>query len=150
MPTDAAAGHRGRDRAALHIISDLNDLGTALASHTSEGLMGVDPIWPTWIGYTFWFQSNSWQSDQHHWRDPIIDRLWLRAQRLPAKLAAPLWRQLADRTITQADFLPVADHPEYFYADKRVAGFSEGALPLSPRQRPADRLVSDRQVEGDG
>jgi peptide/nickel transport system substrate-binding protein len=75
--------------------------------------------------------------DQWGWHDPVTDRLWLKAQRLPARQAAPLWHELVLRSVTQAYFVPIVRSPRYCFYLKRVGGVTGtigGADPNSPTQ----------------
>jgi len=78
---------------------------------------------PSWWWYQQYMKPNGLLSDQHGWHDPVTDRLWLKAQRLPERKANPLWRQMITRSVTQAYFMPVvAGGGPLVYNAKRVSG----------------------------
>jgi hypothetical protein len=66
--------------------------------------------------------------DQHGWYDKVSENLFLKAQRLPEKQARVYWRQMMDRSVRQAFFMPIARIGGYHYADKRVAGVVPNGL----------------------
>jgi peptide/nickel transport system substrate-binding protein len=74
--------------------------------------------------YNFALVPGQTRGDQHGWRDPVIDRLYLKAQRLDAAKAKKLWQQLLTRAVTQAYFLPISSEGLLVYASKRVGGIS--------------------------
>ena len=88
----------------------------------------------TWQFYVALLKKGEFLADQHGWQDPVIDRLWLRAQRAPERTAEQLWQQLDQRVITQAYFLPVLRQPRYTFVSKRVGGVRAGtsAYDVSP------------------
>lgn len=64
--------------------------------------------------------------DQHGWRDPAMDKLWLKALRAGSKGQAQLWRQMQERCITQAYHLPILGNSLVAYANKSIGGIKIG------------------------
>lgn len=117
-------------------------LKTTTASTASEyiqlGLSGTFPLLnlpngghSMWLQYQAFYKPNS-LLNQGPWDDPVLDKAWLKAQRLPSKNALPYWRQMSARTVTQAVLLPVVNAERLYYMSKRVGG---GAF-TSKRPRP--------------
>jgi peptide/nickel transport system substrate-binding protein len=66
-------------------------------------------------------------SDQHGWSDPVLTKLWLKGQRLPAKQAELVWQQFNERLVTQAYTVPLCRTNNFAYASTRVGGFAAGS-----------------------
>jgi hypothetical protein len=78
------------------------------------------------------------RGDQHGLSDPVINRLWLEGQRANAKSAASLWRQMSNRTITQAYVLQVVGVPYFTFYSKKIGGIAKDQY----RQNPKDWFLT--------
>jgi peptide/nickel transport system substrate-binding protein len=79
---------------------------------------------PTWLWYNIAMIPGYVLGDQHGFRDPVVDKLWLKGQRLPLKKARQVWREFMHRVITQGYFVSLMGRPDYIFVSKRVAGVS--------------------------
>jgi peptide/nickel transport system substrate-binding protein len=104
-----------------------------LGSNTSDSMYNV---------YTFELKPKSLLNNLggHGWDDPVLDHLWVKG----ARAADPkvYWRQMADRVITQAYFLPVASSDTFTYVNSKkvkgvVAGPYGGGVSYSTEWVPA-------------
>lgn len=85
---------------------------------------------PMWLFYGLFLGPKA-LLNQHGWDDPVIDNLWLTGQR--AKNPPDFWKQMSDRTVTQADFLPLYTYENIYYASKHVGGVRvTAAEPVAP------------------
>jgi hypothetical protein len=92
--------------------------------------MGV-PVnrFPAWTAYTMGFIPGA-GTNQHGFHDPVLDALWIKGSRLPAKKAQTVWQQFTTRLVTQAEFItPILDQRRFFFVSKRV-GNAQGATGL--------------------
>lgn len=72
--------------------------------------------WPMSFWYRIVMQPGAQLADKTGWWDPTIVKLADKAQRAPINTANSLWRQISDRAVKDADFLPVSsDFRLYFY-----------------------------------
>jgi peptide/nickel transport system substrate-binding protein len=67
--------------------------------------------------------------DQHGWRDTGMDKLFYKAIRATPTAAASLFSQMEIRAITQAEFVPVGQTPNFTFASKTgVSDYDRVAL----------------------
>jgi peptide/nickel transport system substrate-binding protein len=109
-----------------------NDFGPDLGSGTYPAWVTSIAELPAWVYYSFLLAPHAELGDQHGFHDPVIDKLWLRGQRAAPAAAAKIWRQLLDRTETQAYFLQVSGAPVYTFVSKRVGGVNAATYRQSP------------------
>jgi len=85
---------------------------------------------PMWLFYGLFLGPKA-LLNEHGWDDPVIDKLWLKGQR--AKNPSVYWKRISDRTVTQADFLPLYTYENIYYVSKHVGGVRvTGAEPVAP------------------
>jgi hypothetical protein len=106
--------------------------GTAYGSKESSAVVIPAGLQSMWEWYKLYLQPGGGLDDQHGWRDPVSDRLWLKGQRLTPKQGRPLWRQLSARAVTQAFFVPLGTVGGYHYVSKRVGGIRTGVNAWDP------------------
>jgi peptide/nickel transport system substrate-binding protein len=106
---------------------------------TYGGIADVTSVFTTWQWYSVALIPSDSDGDQHGFHDPVIDKLWLRAQRLSEKQAAPLWRQIMDRSVTQAYFIPIGQIPYVDFYLPRVGGVTPATLSRPTDWYPAGR-----------
>ncbi|MGH9298321.1 MAG: ABC transporter substrate-binding protein [Acidimicrobiales bacterium] len=93
-------------------------------------LLGV-PVnrFPAWTAYTMGLTPTA-GTNQHGFRDPVLDKLWVEGSRAQGKKADAIWLQFTRRLVTQAEFIiPILDQRRLFFASKRVGGV-QGATGL--------------------
>jgi peptide/nickel transport system substrate-binding protein len=71
--------------------------------------------------YPGYFAPNGW-GNQHGWNDPVLDRYANEAAILPPTEAVPYWQKMWNRTVTQADEMPVVEVNGFYYTNNKVAG----------------------------
>jgi peptide/nickel transport system substrate-binding protein len=122
---------------AVNVTCDLHILGgdqysQAFGTNTYDAVSTVGSNTSVWL---FTRRQNGTGSistgligDQHGWHDPLIDRLWAKAQKLNPTLppARALWRQVMDRLITQADEVGLSAPGSVNFVTKRVKGVRFG------------------------
>lgn len=94
---------------------------SAIGSGTEPGfelLYGGDPMS---IQYGFYFAPKA-PFNQHGWDDPLLDNMWRTAQALPPAKGSRYWLAMSDRTVTQADMLPIFTVNSFMYVSKSVTG----------------------------
>jgi peptide/nickel transport system substrate-binding protein len=114
-----------KDFAAVGVTMQLdpatsNPSGTQSASST--GFVEENPNFTTWQSYGIYLKKDAPLGFHRGFHDPVLDRLFLRAQRLSKTAAAPLWRQFNDRLVTQAYSVPICTWANYAFASKKVGG----------------------------
>ncbi len=75
---------------------------------------------PMWIFYQF-FLGPKGPLNQHGWVDATMNKAWLKGQRA-AKSATSYWKQIQERAVTQASFLPVFTYYDLYYVGKHTGG----------------------------
>ncbi len=90
---------------------------------------------PMWLFYQF-FLGPKGPLNQHGWYDRTLENLWEQGSR--AAKPAAYWKQLQERTVRQADFLPVFTYSDIYYVSKHVGGVvdSDVAYPLASEWFP--------------
>jgi peptide/nickel transport system substrate-binding protein len=139
----AFAGSFSNENLANAVKQDLAAIGVTVvvdapATGSDFGKLLFDPsmdsfAWsvgpdPPLYGYSFELKPDA-VFNPDHVDDPVLDKLWLKGQRLLGKPAAAVWRQFVTREVTQADWLPIVRPPDYWYASKRVGGFVSTTSP---------------------
>jgi ABC-type transport system substrate-binding protein len=111
----------------LKTVTDA-DLGAEWTGKTYSVIEWIENNDHPW----FWYQARmipdgkggfgAYGGDQHGWHDVTIDKIWLKAQRLPPSKATPLWTQLYTRAVSQAYTVPVVCPGLFVFVSKRVGG----------------------------
>jgi peptide/nickel transport system substrate-binding protein len=116
----------------VNATATASDFSTALANHDNS-------TWGLYYGfdstedfYKETLQQGAGVGDQHGWHDPVLDRLWLRAQRVSPQAAAAIWREMTAREVQEAYFVPVMRVVQYTFVGKRVGGVKVGAFTYGP------------------
>jgi peptide/nickel transport system substrate-binding protein len=128
VATTSLAQAIAKELAAVGVTMDVTDtptpddwtqayLGHAFATWTIA--LGLEPVWNLYQDY---FRTGSADGDQHGWHDPVIDRLWLKGERLPHAQAEKIWRQILTRAVTQAYAVPIGVQPFRALVSKKVGG----------------------------
>lgn len=94
----------------------------ALASKRFESRSYIYGTNPTWIWYSVFMAPGGYYGDQHGWVDPVIKRLWERGAQATPEEGAAIWKQIMNRAIDQAYFVPVLSPGFYIYVSRRVDG----------------------------
>jgi peptide/nickel transport system substrate-binding protein len=125
--TEALCAAISQDFAAVGVKMDIttpgaNDLGTELGS-------GKYSIWwiggalaPAWAYYGLILGPKPILGDQHGWRDPALDRLWLKGQRAAPREARKIWRQFTLRVTSEGVSVALVAQVYYTFVSKRVGG----------------------------
>jgi peptide/nickel transport system substrate-binding protein len=103
----------------VNVPANLNDDTATLGAYAVRG--GGGGHLPTWIEYNFDMAPHAY-AQPHGFHDPVTDRLFLKAERLPLKKGQAIYDQMVERWIQQAFFLIVADVPQYTFASKKIGG----------------------------
>jgi ABC-type transport system substrate-binding protein len=74
--------------------------------------------------YTF-FLAPKGLGNQHGWDDPVLDHLAHEAATAPN--AAPYWRAMTERTVAEADQIPVFNFDAFWFTAKDIGGLSFSA-----------------------
>jgi peptide/nickel transport system substrate-binding protein len=74
--------------------------------------------------YTF-FLAPKGLGNQHGWDDPVLDHLANEAATAPN--AAPYWRAMTERTVVEADQIPVFNFDAFWFTAKEIGGLSFSA-----------------------
>lgn len=78
---------------------------------------------PMWLQYGLFFAPKGAIYNQHGWRDPRMDKMLETGAVSPSARAATIWREMTQRSVTEAYNLPVAAVPfYYYYVSDRVTG----------------------------
>jgi peptide/nickel transport system substrate-binding protein len=133
----AGSGRYDHESQALAVAKDLAAIGVTMqvdapstwdqvgqmfSGKAYAAYLGSTGVGTTWRNYTEFLQKDAPFGDQHGWHDPVIDRLWLRGQRLGKKAAAPIWREINARTVTRAYSLPVCAGAQYAFVSRKISG----------------------------
>ncbi|HEU4720620.1 MAG TPA: ABC transporter substrate-binding protein [Gemmatimonadaceae bacterium] len=112
----AKVGVRVELSSSANITADNADL----ASRRFEARSAIFGTNPTWVWYPLAMQPGGYLADQHGFVDPVTQRLWEQASVATEEEAAPLWKELVNRTIEQAYFIGVLSPGMYTYFGDRV------------------------------
>jgi peptide/nickel transport system substrate-binding protein len=105
-------------------VANGSEFGQALNSRIYPVMTDSWQSIPMWDFYSYQLERGSQWGDQHGWHDPMIDKLWLKGQRLGLTAAAKVWRQMGTRTVTQAYAVPIASQPTYLFVSGKVGGIA--------------------------
>jgi peptide/nickel transport system substrate-binding protein len=106
----------------ITVTASGNEFLAALRSNRYSAWCSTVVPGEPWRFWTSWMKQGSTLADQHGWRDPQVDRLWLKAQRLNEKRGAPLWKELNRRMQTQGHFVPILRPKRFVFVNKSVQG----------------------------
>jgi peptide/nickel transport system substrate-binding protein len=107
-----------------------SDQATAALSGTYPAVLWTRGGDPTWLFYGLFLGPKA-LLNEHGWDDPVIDRLWQKGQE--AKNPGVDWQDIIDRTVNQADFIPLYTYQNIYYVSKSVGGVDITASdPIAP------------------
>jgi peptide/nickel transport system substrate-binding protein len=102
----------------------MNILSTPTATNYPKTYDAISSIYgtdPTWYWYQIYLAPGGAYSSTN-WSDPVLVKLWNQGAKATGNAATRIWRQLLDRTITQADFVPIGSPGFFTYVAKSVGG----------------------------
>lgn len=110
-------------------VSEADKVGVTLSGDYPAVLWtrGGDPMW---LFYGLFLGPKA-LLNEHGWDDPLLDKAWLVGQR--AVNPRTYWKAMTDRTVTQADFLPLYTYENIYYVSRHVGGVNvTAAEPVAP------------------
>jgi peptide/nickel transport system substrate-binding protein len=96
------------------------DYAKERATNTYSAILMISASDAVNVMYISTLKLGSPLGDQHGWHDEAIDKLYRKAERLTYAQGASTWRQLLNRTITQAYYVPVVSPGLFIFHTKRV------------------------------
>lgn len=101
--------------------TNLEDYHASFKDGKYEGVSVIFGSDPTHLWYRNAMQNDGTISEPG-WTDPASERMWREGLTASPEEAQQIWRDLMNRTIEQAFFLPVLSPGAYFYVGDRVDG----------------------------
>jgi peptide/nickel transport system substrate-binding protein len=109
----------------LTVAPNLSAFVTDLYSTKNFSVAGFqDSAYPVWAWFSLYANPQNTHSDQWGWFDAVNEKVFLKAQRESAAASQAAWKQIMDRAIEQAEYIPVVIQPVNSVVGKRVGGFS--------------------------